>query len=135
MAKDDSARLADRRQGRRFGLTLGVAFLVIAGILAWREHPLGWRIVAGIASALVLGGLIVPTAMLPVERGWMRFAHLLSRVTTPIVMGILFFVIITPLGLLRRAFGKHGLPRGRPGESMWTERPPGSRQGDLKRQF
>jgi hypothetical protein len=62
-------------------------------------------------------------------------AHVLSRVTTPIVLGAFFFLILTPIGLTRRAFGRKGLPRARPGRSMWTERADGFRRGDLKRQF
>ncbi len=134
MAKDVSARLS-AAQGRRFGLTVGIAFLVFAAIALWRDHPLTMRILAALGGALVAGALIVPRALLPVERRWMQLAHLLSRVTTPIVMGILFFVVITPIGLARRMTGRHGLPRGKSGESMWRERAPGQRRSDLSRQF
>ncbi len=135
MAKDLSARLADRRQGRRFGFTVGAAFIVFASIALWRGHPLTTRVLASIGGLLVVGAVVWPSGLLPVERAWMRLAHLLSRVTTPIVMGVLFFVIITPVGLIRRVFGRHGLPRGKSGVSMWHVRPDGSRRGDLTRQF
>ncbi len=134
MAKDVSAGLR-AAQGRRFGLTVGIAFLVLAGIAAWREHPLAWRVLGSLGTALIVAGALIPRALLPVERVWMQLAHLLSRVTTPIVMGILFFVIITPIGLVRRAFGRHALPRSRPGTSMWRVRAEGARRGDLTRQF
>ena len=41
-------------------------------------------------------------ALRPVYRGWMRFGLLLSRVTTPLILGIVFFLVITPIGLVRR---------------------------------
>lgn len=135
MAKDLSTRLEARRHGRKFGLTLGVAFLVFAGIAIWRGHPLTTRVLGSVGALLLVGGLVAPVALLPVERAWMRLAHLLSRITTPIVMGVLFFLVITPVGLIRRAFGRYGLPRGRRGVSMWTVRPEGARRGDLTRQF
>lgn len=134
MAKDVSARLA-AAQGRKFGFTVGGAFLVLAAIAAWRSHPLAWRVLASLGGVLGAVALVAPTALLPVERGWMRGAHLISRVTTPLVMGALFFLVITPLGLGRRAFGKRALPRSRAGVSMWYLRPDGSRRGDLTRQF
>lgn len=134
MAKDVSAGLS-AAQGRRFGLTVGVAFLVFAGIAAWRAHPLAWRMLGSLGAALLVAGVLVPRALLPVERVWMRLAHLLSRVTTPIIMGALFFGIITPIGLVRRALGRPALPRSRPGTSMWHVREDGARRGDLTRQF
>ncbi len=123
------------RQGRKFGFTLGIAFLVFAGIALWRGHPLTTRVLGSIGVLLLVGAVVWPVGLLPVERAWMRVAHLLSRVTTPIVMGVLFFVIITPVGLIRRALGRHGLPRGTSGVSMWSVRQDGSRRGDLTRQF
>jgi hypothetical protein len=80
-------------------------------------------------------GAIAPRALLPVESAWMRFAHLISRITTPMVLGAFYFLVLTPIGLARRAFGKRGLPRARAGESAWTARAEGFRRGDLKRQF
>ena len=134
MAKDVSAGLASR-QGRRFGLTVGAAFLVFAGIALWRDHATSARVLAALGGTLVLLGVIAPRALLPVESAWMRLAHVLSRVTTPIILGAFYFLILTPIGLTRRAFGRRGLPRSRPGESMWTERAEGFRRGDLTRQF
>ena len=133
MAKDVSIGLT--AQGRRFGLTVGAAFLVFAGIAAWRGHPLALRILASVGGGLIVGGLLVPRALLPVERVCMQMAHLISRITTPIIMAALFFLVITPMGRLRRLFGGHGLPRHRSGESAWRERADGSRRSNLSRQF
>jgi len=134
MAKDVSAGLASRR-GRRFGLTVGAAFLVFAGIALWRDHALTARVLSALGAALVAGAAIAPRALLPVEAAWMRLAHLLSRITTPVILGAFYFLILTPIGLTRRAFGRRGLPSPRPGQSMWTERAEGFRRGDLTHQF
>lgn len=134
MAKDISAGLA-ARQGRRFGLTVGAAFAVFAAIALWRQHGPTATVLVSLGLLLMALGLIAPRLLLPVESLWMRLAHLLSRVTTPIVLGAFFFLILTPIGLIRRAFGHRGLPRARLGESMWTPRAEGFRRGDLTRQF
>lgn len=133
MAERVPARLS-AAAGRRFGLTVGGAFVVLAAIAAWR----GWPVVSAVAGVLGLGltiaGLAIPTRLGPVERGWMRLAAVISRVTTPIVMGVLYFVVITPVGLLTRIFGHHPLTRP-PGAGVWVARAPGAHRSDLTRQF
>src|SRR5678815_5074155 len=98
MAARVRARLTDG-EGRRFGLTLGGAFLLIALIAWWRERAVATAIAGGLSGALVLAALLVPTRLGPVERVWMALAHVLSRVTTPVVMAVLYFGLITPIGI------------------------------------
>ena len=69
---------------------------------------------------LLLGGLVVPAALLPVERGWMAFAHALSKVTTPIFMGLVYFLVFTPFGVVRRMMGKSGLVHVPANASYWA---------------
>jgi hypothetical protein len=71
-------------EGRKFGLTVGLAFAALAGITWWRDHALLMQIFGGLATALILAGLVIPGWLGPVYRGWMGFAHLISKVTTPI---------------------------------------------------
>jgi len=54
------------------------------------------------AAALSTWGLIAPTSLRVVYRTWMRFGLLMSKVMTPLIMGIVFFLVITPIGLVRR---------------------------------
>jgi len=64
----------------------------------------------------------------------MGVAHAISKVTTPIFMGVVYFLVITPVGVLRRLFGANSL-RAAPGQtSGWVDRRPTPR-GDLTRQF
>jgi hypothetical protein len=65
----------------------------------------------------------------------MAFAVAISKVTTPIVMGVLYFVVITPVGLVMRLFGHNALTRSRTPASVWVRRAPSARRGDLERQF
>ncbi len=98
------ARLTPR-DGRRFGLTVGLAFLLCAGISRWRGHDLAPLVLAGLGGALTLAGLVIPGYLGPVFRAWMAFGLLISKVTTPIFMGLLYFVAITPMGVVLRALG------------------------------
>ena len=120
MADQIPARLT-KKEGRRFGLTVGVAFLVLAGISRWRGHDLAPLLLGGVGGTLVLAGLAIPTLLGPVFRGWMALGLLISKVTTPIFMGLLYFVAITPMGLAMRAFGRHPLKVAEKNGSFWVK--------------
>jgi len=132
LAKRSPARLSPR-EGRKFAFTLAAAFGVLAGVSWWRESPRALLIFGVIAGAFALGGLVMPGSLGPVYRAWMGFAHALSRVTTPIFMGIVYFLVITPIAVLRRAVGGNPL-RAHSGATGWVDRQDAPR-GDLTRQF
>ena len=134
MARQVPARLT-AAAGRRFAFTVGTAMLVLAGVVAWR----GGRVVAvalgAIGGLLLVAGVVIPTRLGPVERGWYAFAAVISKVTTPIIMGVLFYGVLTPAGLAARLFGHNALVRSRTPSSAWVRRPEGQRRSDLERQF
>lgn len=112
MAIDHVIPELDRKGLRNFGLTTGVAVIVIFGLffpwlleLDWPAWP--WAIAAVLWSL----ALIHPVWLRPIYRGWMRFGLLANRVMTPLVLGIVFFAMITPVGLARRLRGKDPLQR------------------------
>lgn len=122
-------------EGRKFAFTVGIAFLVLAGISYWRGHTRVPVVLGSLGGALLVAGVLVPTLLGPVLRGWMGFAHLLSKVTTPIFMGIVYFVVITPIGLIRRMIGKNAMiPASTPATGYWAVRDPNVR-GDMRRLF
>lgn len=133
MADQVPARLT-RGEGRRFGLTVGIAFLVLAAISLWRGHDTAPMILAGLGGLLVMAGLAIPSLLGPVFRGWMAFGLLLSKVTTPILMGLIYFVVITPMGLAMRAFGRHPLKATDRNGSFWVKHESSSNRS-MTRQF
>jgi hypothetical protein len=125
-----------RAEGRRFGLTVGGAFLALAAVAWWRGRNTVASILAAVGSCLVLAGLIIPTRLGPVERAWMGLAHALSRVTTPITLGAIFLLVLLPVGVLRRVLGGNPLVHRAHDGSYWKERPEGERRSrSMKRQF
>lgn len=122
-------------EGRKFGFVVGGAFLALAALLYWREKDTISTIAATLGGLLVAGGLILPERLGPVQRGWMKLAHAISKVTTPVFMGVIFFVVIMPAGLLTRVFGHRPLVR-ESGRSAWIPHS-GSEPGrsNLERQF
>jgi len=134
MAARVSAGLTTREL-RKFAFTVGVAFVVFAGISLLRGHTAAPRVLAAVGGVLVVAGLTIPSRLGPLYRAWMRLGELLSKVTTPLFMGVVYFVVLTPVGLLKRAFGSSSLVRSG-GTSYWVERGPGpARRGNLERQY
>ena len=131
---DDGA--ARRAKGRKFGLTVGAAFVVLSGLAYWRGSHRTATVFAAIGGLLLVAGLVIPGSLGPVERAWMGLAHAISKVTTPIVMSILYFGLFTVVGSVKRTFGRNSLVRTRAADGgYWVDRPEGSRRGNLDRQF
>jgi hypothetical protein len=135
LAQPVPARLS-AREGRRFAFTVGVAFLIIGAFIAWRggDTPVVVCVAAG--GTLLGAGLFVPGHLTALHRLWMRGAQAISYVTTPLFLGLVFYLMIVPIGLAGRLVGHRPLvPRDRQGTGYWVERAAHQRQGDLRRQF
>jgi hypothetical protein len=132
--KSSSSTEFTARDGRRFAFPVGTAFLVLAGVLWWRGHATPMWVTGGLGAALYAAGLVAPARLGPVYRGWMKLALVISKVTTPIFMGVVYFVVFTPAGLIMRAVGKRPIVHRPEGGSYW--RAPSRRENkDLRRQF
>lgn len=117
------AKTAERRRLRSFGLTVGVAFVVLAGLLFWKEKPT-YPYFGGAGILLILSGLLVPSALRSIERVWMIGARAMGYVMTRVILGLVFLLVFTPAGLLIRLLGKDPMhlrfdPRA---SSYWHDR-------------
>ena len=134
-----AARISTRltiAEGRRFGLTVGGAFLLLTAITSYRGQGTIALVTGCVGVALVLAGLLMPTRLGPIERGWMRMALAMSRVTTPIAMAVVYFLVITPVGLVRNAMGRDPLHHVPQQGTFWKTRPAAARGGaSMERQF
>jgi hypothetical protein len=122
---------------RSFGFVFAAFFGAIGllPLIAGRPPRVG-AIVAGLV--FVLAVLLFPSALAPLDRLWRNFGLLLHRVVSPIALGIMSFLLITPMGLLMRAMGKDPLRlhRDANARSYWIERqPPGPAPETIKDQF
>jgi hypothetical protein len=97
---------ATRKELRQFGLLVGAVFTVI-GLwpLVFRDEPLRlWAV--GIGGLLIVFGGILPPVLRPVHKGWMWIGHILGWINTRILLGIVFYALVTPIGLVFRLMGK-----------------------------
>ena len=89
---------------RKFGLTVGTAFALFGAISWWRGHELPPRILWTIAALLIVPGALFPSVLGPVQRGWMAFAMVLGHVNTRIILTAMYYLVMTPVGLVMRLF-------------------------------
>jgi len=122
---------------RAFGWVFVAVFLIIAlwplvfgGTLRW------WSLIVSALVALVT--VAAPSLLTVPNRLWLRFGLLLHRIVSPVVLGIMFYLVVMPMGLLMRAFGKDFLRLRRDdfAESYWIKRdPPGPEPASMSNQF
>jgi hypothetical protein len=122
---------------RSFGIVFTVFFLLL-GIWPLRKGgPVRWSSV-GLAVAFAAIVLVRPALLHPLNLAWAKLSLLLAKVVNPIVMGLLFFVAITPVALILRLLGKDPLRlRFDPAAgSYWLHRqPPGPAPETMSNQF
>ena len=108
---------------REFGLLVGGVFLLIGGFTLWRGRPAA-PFFLGLGGFLFSFGAVLPALLKPLYKGWMIFAVLLGWVMSRVVLSLLFFIAVTPIGLIMRLQGKDLLDQKFPDskDSFWTLR-------------
>ena len=128
---------SDRRRLRRFGLTVAIGLTVIGGVSFLRHHTIAPRVLWTLAALIAAPALVVPAVLAPVERGWLAFGNVLAWVNTRIILTLLFYVVVTPVGVLMRFF-RDPLDRqlSETRASYWLRRPTGPFDAErYRRQF
>ena len=125
------------RDLRNFGLVVGGVFCLLGLLLLWRDRPF-WPYPGGAGLILILLGLSAPAVLRPFQKAWMTLALLMGWVMTRLLLGLLFFLVLTPIALAARLAG-HGFLDTSPAadaDSYWNRRPDASRQReDYEKQF
>ena len=122
---------------RSFGIVFTLVFLAVGIWMVSGGQSEGWLFFVGSALFFVIA-LACPSILGPFNRAWMKFGLFLSRVVNPLLLGVVFFLIITPIAIVRRLLGEDSLRlKFEPGlESYWIDRnPPGPKSGSMTRQF
>jgi len=105
-----SGNKVDNRKLRSFGLVVGVGFAVIALVPALRGHnPRMWAMVVSIVLAAT--GLVAPSALKPFHRVWMTLGEMLGWVNSRIILSVLYYLLIVPIGALQRMSGSDPMRR------------------------
>lgn len=131
------ARTVEMGSNRVFGLVFAAVFALVAvAPLKQGGEPVWWA--AAVGAAVLLVAVIYPKALTPLNRVWFLIGLGLHHVVSPVVMGLLFFLTVTPTALILRATGKDPLRlrRDPAAASYWIARtPPGPSPEAMRRQF
>lgn len=126
----------DAKELRKFGVAMIVGFGIIAGVLFWRGHGDAGRACAGFGLLAGVLGLTGTRAALPVYWGWMGVAFIFGNVISRALIALLFYGMITPMGIVMRIVGRDKLTLKRSTRrSYWVDVPPRDPQADYERQF
>jgi len=90
---------------RSFGITFGIIFLIIAGFLYYQEKD-SFQLFIYIAGSFISLGFLIPIILKPIYLVWMIFAVILGWFMTRVIISLLYYIIITPIGLFLRIIGK-----------------------------
>jgi len=104
---------------RSFGITFAVVFGIIALLpLWWGGAVRGWA--AAVAGGCAVLALVWPRALAPANRLWFHIGLLLHRIVNPVVMGVLFYGVVAPFGVVVRQFRRGMVRRLQPDRSLET---------------
>ena len=138
LLKDDIKKIpTGRKDLRNFGLLMACVLLLVGGWLWWKSAP-SWPWVLGAAALTAVIGLAIPAVLKPFYRGWMILALIMGWVMTRVILTLVYYLVLTPIGFLGRVFGEQFLQLKKSGEepSYWvrrTGRP--HEKSDYERQF
>lgn len=112
---------ATNKELRQFGLVVGGVFSVIGlwPVVFRGESPRLWAMILG--SLLIALGAMVPQTLKQVHHVWMKIGHVLGSINTRIILGIVYYLLITPMGIVMRLMGKDPMLRAL-GENVDTYR-------------
>jgi hypothetical protein len=123
---------------RTFGFVFTGIFLFLAASLWYHDgKPVAIQAFLVLAVAFLAFTLFMPIALRPLNKAWYKLGLLMGRVVSPIVLGILFFILITPIAMVMRLAGRDPLKlRKQNVQSHWIDRtPPGPESTSFKDQF
>ena len=93
---------------RKFGIIVGIVLLIIAGFFFLKEKE-SFQLFLTIGTVLFVTGIVIPFTLKPIYWVWMVFSTILGWFMTRVILSLLFYVILTPIGLIARSIGKQFL--------------------------
>ncbi|HYN43149.1 MAG TPA: SxtJ family membrane protein [Thermoanaerobaculia bacterium] len=110
-------------EDRKFGFVVGGAFALLGSALVLAGSRLAGPVLGGAGALLLVLGAAAPGLLGPLHRGWMALARVLGRVNTALFLGLVFFLVLTPLGFAFRLAGRDELARRRRRRTGWVPYP------------
>ena len=122
---------------RSFGIVFTLVFLTVGAWVVSSGQSKGWLFFVSAALFFVVA-IARPSILGPLNRAWAKFGLLLGQVFNPILLGVVFFLVVTPIAVVLRLLGKDSLHlKSKPDlKSYWIDRSPaGPKFGSMTKQF
>jgi len=130
---------SDKKELRKFGITVGAVLVLIGFAFQFFGNNYSFYMIIGtIGAVLIFFGVIYPNILLPLHKIWMSLAVVLGFIMTRVILSILFYLIVTPIGFIAKLTGKDflDLKIEKDKESYWHKREIKEYQKiDTERQF
>ena len=131
MPSDSKIKISSNRS---FGLVFFIVFLIVAlWPLKYEEDIRLWSLALSIIFFIL--GILNSKLLTPLNKLWFKFGILLGSIVSPIVMGIVFFLVVTPIGIIMRFLGKDLLKTNKEknASTYWMKRD--KQDSTMKKQF
>lgn len=129
-------QLNKRIELRKFGRNMTIIFTVW-GVILWWRGKFFYPVFLILSAVFLILTLVFPDLLGPIERNWLRFTKLISKIITTTVLMIFYYLILTPIGVGNRLFGGKFLDlkidKGQ--KSYWLEKKKGEEEENYRRQF
>jgi len=113
----------DKSDWKKFGITMAIILAIIGFFLLWKKNN-NYDYILYLAAAFFITGLILPSVLKPVYKVWMAISVVMGFIMTKVIMIIIFYLIVTPIGLIASLTGKEFLDMkiDKSAKSYWIAR-------------
>ncbi len=127
---------SDKKELKKFGITIGGALLIISAILFIYEKPSAPYFI-GVGLVFQIIAQIFPTLFLPLQKIWMSFSVVMGFIMTRVILAVLFYLVISPISFISKIFGKDflNLKIEKDKKSYWILRDKEYEQSSTEKQF
>jgi hypothetical protein len=106
--KNQTVKKPDKKELRKFAITISVALVVLGGLVLWRKGQAGLIPIA-IGAVIFLAGLVWPKSLALLYKAWMGLSLVLGFIMSHIILALVYYVVLTPIGFFMRLLGKDPL--------------------------
>ena len=104
-AKEKNYDKNSKSELRKFGILMSICLALLGGLLLWRDKWFYWCFFI-LSMLFLFFGLTIPRALRHVYKSWMKLSQIIGFFTSKLVLAILFYLVLTPMGIILRILGK-----------------------------
>ncbi|MBM3251650.1 MAG: hypothetical protein FJZ11_02560 [Candidatus Omnitrophica bacterium] len=114
----------DSKEAKRFGVILTIIFFVIGIVIPIIKRGAIHLWLVYLAGLIFISAVFFTKFFIPIFKFWMKFTQLIAKIISAVILGVFFYFIITPVGLVMKCFGRDALSRkwNKDANTYWVRR-------------